>query len=298
MSAISCGVEHGKSVAWLAQTLRSNLLEPLGSYISEYERPGLQGIHKQVLSVASIAPSLASACKSLRGAGGDSVAVDLVRDELQELLQWYVKERGTKATYQPLEVHTRKAVELRVLAGRVHTALDRRFRPAERRTKTHVALLGVLSDLRALEFNPDDHARQSHIEQARELQACGLDLAMRCEAGHPLVHGDDATYGNALGYAWMRFIAFGSGHCMYHDLPASRAQKSEIARKNRGQARDLTVDRVVAYMKAHRLVKMSDEDIEAFLDEYEAEADCRPSVRTVRNRIKEARDPGKLPSVK
>ena len=67
--------------------------------------------------------------------------------------------------------------------------------------------------------------RRIHVEAARRLRECAEELAERFEDRYPFDESDAPLWVDPLRLAWLEFIACGSGHRMYHDVPKAHAEK-------------------------------------------------------------------------
>jgi len=152
-------------------------------------------------------------------------------------------------------------------------------------------LLNPLDAYMVEHLDPDMKGTVTEIEKATELFNKGKRLAELCEDEWPFSEGDEKHYSSDIYQCWIEFIAIGAGPYVSFGIPQNKKTKSTSARLPRGNATELTPQRVADYMREHGLTELSDEEAEKLASQFPARFNGPPpSVRTVRRRLKEARE--------
>lgn len=145
-------------------------------------------------------------------------------------------------------------------------------------------------------FDPDIKGTVTEIEKATELFNKGERLAELCEEEWPFSEGDEKHYSSDLYLCWIEFIAIGAGPYVSFGIPRNKKIKSTSAQLPRGNAAELTLERVVDFMCARGLRSLSYKQATELAAMYPARLNGKPaSVDTVRKRVRDARKLNLLP---
>lgn len=137
-------------------------------------------------------------------------------------------------------------------------------------------------------WRPSIRGVQGHIQAAEQLHEVADVLADLFEGRYPFTSADADRYRESLRQAWLEFMAMGSAHRMYDDLPRERAQRAEAAKKPRGRAAGITPQIVADRLKRAGVSVLSQELAAEIAREFKV------GESTVYRRLKLAKDKGLL----
>lgn len=153
-------------------------------------------------------------------------------------------------------------------------------------------VLDPLDSYIAEHFDSNLRGIQIQIEMARALFDVAERLSELFADEYPFFVEDATAWQERLWRPWVEFVAFGSAHRIYWDIPAKRKQAREAASRKRTWP---DVEDVVSFMGPRGLTYLSEDQAKELAAMCPDDIKEPPSVRTIRRRVKEARGRGLLP---